>query len=460
MIPIFLFICFILRKDTIRKHKERVEAHIAKLSTRSGMLTAEEKILKKRQDTLKQFQPLLEGIQKKLGKDTIICKDNDGLLVFDPELLFESIDIDGSRDLSYDELNRVLDLKPGQLLEFINHTNMLGGMPRGEKTITEKVFVKHFFQSFEHALHFDPSDDEAGRLYDGILQDLKLGKDDEVDLNRLHECRFSNFLNESQIMMLKKKFIRINNIIDGNPMSSRYFGQNLVSSLKSEVSDRASSLTFSYRKSSLVNLGKSFFNERDGLTEHEKIFVQCVLATMEEAKKLPESSEEIGSIFTEILDHLEYEISGKIDTEKLPETNITAFLNDAQVKQLQKRYEKAMDFIEKSKSPIVKARNSPTRRISIQTMRPAAQHSINISKDLFCQFYAIFLNEIKSFANYESTKSCDIISLSFERMSLTVNVRGEEKFVLNEVTGHVKGASMTAIMVRQPQSTSKCFPVN
>ena len=446
MIPIFIFMIIFLLKGTIRKNKERVEAHIAKLSSgNAATLKAEEKIFKKRQSTLKEFQPLLEEIQKKLNKDTIIFKDKDGWLVFDPELLFESIDIDNSRDLSYDELNRVLDLKPGQLLEFINHTNILGGMPRGEKTITEKIFVKYFFQSFKHALNFDLSDDQAGRLYDGILQDLNLEEEDELDLNRLHDSRLSDFLNESQIMLLKKKFIRINNIVKGN-LNPKYFRQNLVTNLASEVSRRASSITFSNRKSSIIDIGTSFFNEKD-LTEHEKVFVQCALATMEEAKKIPESNEEMNIVFSEILEHLDYDIDGKIEMEKLPETNITAFLNDMEVKQLQDRYERAVNFIESSKTnQNVKASKGIPRRISVHTIRPT---SITISKDLFCQFYAMFLKEIKSLANYDSIKTSDIISLSFEKISLAVNVRGKEKFVVNEVTGHMNGASMTAIMVRK-----------
>ena len=166
----------------------------------------EKKIQEKYQKRLKRLEPLLEAMERKLGDDDILITNEEGLRIFDAERLYTELDVDKSGDLSYEELNNVLDLRPRQLDEFMSYMNQLGGESEGEETVLKETFVHHFIEALDQASNFDPSGEEAERVYAQLVKELNVPESQGIDLSKLQETNLSSFLSESEIIKLRKKF--------------------------------------------------------------------------------------------------------------------------------------------------------------------------------------------------------------------------------------------------------------
>ena len=197
-----VYVIYSYRQNRESKFRDKLRD----LSNRVLGIDEEEKIREQHQKRLERLEPLLEAMEKKLGEDDILVTNKEGVRIFDAELLYTELDVDKSGDLSYEELNNVLDLRPRQLEEFMNYMNQLGGAIQGEETVSKEIFVHHFLETLDQASNFDPSGEEAERLYDQLIRDLNVPESIGIDINRFHETHLSSFLNETQIIKLKNKF--------------------------------------------------------------------------------------------------------------------------------------------------------------------------------------------------------------------------------------------------------------
>ena len=166
----------------------------------------EKKFQEKLQERLKRLEPLLEAMGKNLGDDNILITNEEGVRIFNAERLYTELDVDKSGDLSYEELNNVLDLKPRQLFEFMSRMNILGGADEGDLDVTKETFVHHFLEALDQASNFGPSDEEAERVFNQLIEDLDGTESQGINITRLHETRLKSFLNETQIVKLRTKF--------------------------------------------------------------------------------------------------------------------------------------------------------------------------------------------------------------------------------------------------------------
>ena len=431
----------------------------------------EDKEIEMHQRLLKKLLPRLETIQEKLNQHDLISIDDTGYIAFDQELLFDEINIDKSEGVSYEELNNALDLKPGQLLEFISFINDMAGVSRGEERVTKPHFVHFFLESFEHAINFDPSDEQAGHTFDRIVQDLGSPDANTVDIEDFHQSHLSDFLNESQINMLKGKFQNVLDITStaNNIRSKRSSVSFLNNSVTNAVSRRLSdAMTFPFdkrqasaensirpsvgrsydhRRSTVLALEEEFLDTREGMTKSERIFCQCMFEILLDSELFDPKVQDLHQITNEIIDNLDFLNSGDVDTESLPE-KLSEFLDEDQIEILRRKYEKLIISTNKNETEVENKRLSQTtfRRISsIFTREPSRE----LTKDIFCQFYATFLMEIKKIERLRKTSKRDAITLAFENLSLSVMVKDEPKYILDSVTGIVEGKAMTAILVRE-----------
>ena len=70
-------------------------------------------------------------------------------------------------------------------------------------------------------------------------------------------------------------------------------------------------------------------------------------------------------------------------------------------------------------------------------------HQQYFTKETFVQLYPILLHNLVEKVEEEK---CHMFDIQFEKLSLTVNVKGQEKAVVNSVTGRIQSGTMTALM--------------
>jgi hypothetical protein len=122
-------------------------------------------------------------------------------LIFDARRIYDALDTDGDRELSYDELNVVLGLDEIELEHFFERMHELGGTDPSKTTVSRQCFVRHFLQVLEENSQLHVTPEEAAATYDGIL---KANGKDFVDEKMLYASSISRFLSDQQIYMLIK----------------------------------------------------------------------------------------------------------------------------------------------------------------------------------------------------------------------------------------------------------------
>ena len=169
---------------------------------------------RKRQQKLKDLKPKLQVIEKRMKSlgnadaTALSTERADGSIKFNAQKLFEMLDEDGNGELSYEELNLVMQLKPMALREFTHRMNQAAREPEGTKTISRAVFAKHFLNVLEVSQQFEPSPAEAAQLFDEIA---KVGKtsDGDIPYRVFFMSPMAEFLNDAQINDLLKRFQKI-----------------------------------------------------------------------------------------------------------------------------------------------------------------------------------------------------------------------------------------------------------
>jgi len=180
---------------------------------------------RKQQDKLQQLKPKLKYIEKKLLKaagskrqSLALNTDDHGRIQFNARKLFDAMDENGDGELSFKELNRIMKLKPAAMKQFMHKMNQAGHAPAGTDSVSRAIFIRHFLTALEASSHFEPTQDEAAALFDEIAEGCKATTTSRKkgDIQIPHEAFFSsplaNFLNESEINELLKRFQQIQDL--------------------------------------------------------------------------------------------------------------------------------------------------------------------------------------------------------------------------------------------------------
>ncbi|VEU38252.1 unnamed protein product [Pseudo-nitzschia multistriata] len=132
---------------------------------------------------------------------------------FDAIRLFDVLDIDGSGDLSFDELNAILGLSEVELKEFIRRMNEMAADSSSDKnTVTRPVFAKYFLQVLTDTNHIAISYEEAEAIFDSFVDGNK--STNEINMNKFYSSSMSEFLSDSQILQLIKAFKALKTDVD------------------------------------------------------------------------------------------------------------------------------------------------------------------------------------------------------------------------------------------------------
>lgn len=182
----------------------------------------------KRQQRLQLLGPKLQIIENRLKNKTgsspmgadsggrtydprasskaLSTRNETGKIRYDARRLFDMMDTNGDGELCYDELNYALELNPVQLREFTRRMNHVARKPAETDTISRPVFVKSFLFVLEQISHFEPTFLEADQLFDEILEQQGTTDLDEITHESLFASPIAEFLNETQINELIKRF--------------------------------------------------------------------------------------------------------------------------------------------------------------------------------------------------------------------------------------------------------------
>jgi hypothetical protein len=158
------------------------------------------------QSQLERLKPKLDIISKRLSKLESLYPGNsliqlDDKLMFDARRIYDALDTDGDRELSYDELNVVLGLDEIEVEHFFERMQELSGTDPSKTTVSRQCFVRYFLQVLEENSHFNVTPEEAAALYDEILKEN--GKDYLED-KMFYASSISRFLSDQQIYLLIK----------------------------------------------------------------------------------------------------------------------------------------------------------------------------------------------------------------------------------------------------------------
>jgi Ca2+-binding EF-hand superfamily protein len=175
----------------------------------------------KRQEQLKRIKPQLDLIAGRLrvvaNQDKLDCtgsndtnhstssKKNepvrvhpDGPITFDAKRLFDELDADGDGNLSYTELNAILELNGLQLTEFVRRMNDLGCVSANCGVVSRRVFLRHFVNVLAETSNFGPTKEEAQQLFDEIAKQ-GTNKHGDIEPAKFYTSSLSSFLSHTQI---------------------------------------------------------------------------------------------------------------------------------------------------------------------------------------------------------------------------------------------------------------------
>ena len=119
-----------------------------------------------------------------------------------PAKIFEDLDKNNDGELSYEEINAMLQLDDDQLRTFVASMNELGGLPPSTKTVTCGIFEKFFLDVLEKAAFVKATPQDAETLWLEMAEAQKCNKEEKLPYNCFYESSLSNFLSDSQILYL------------------------------------------------------------------------------------------------------------------------------------------------------------------------------------------------------------------------------------------------------------------
>jgi Ca2+-binding EF-hand superfamily protein len=125
-------------------------------------------------------------------------------ITFDAERFFDTLDVNGDGVLSYEELNRILRLRPSELHDFIRRMNILDD-ERDEHHVTKDTFVLYFLDVLDETSNFRLTEGEAGARWDEIADLFGTNSNEEIKLDNIYGSSISAFLSDVQINDLIQK---------------------------------------------------------------------------------------------------------------------------------------------------------------------------------------------------------------------------------------------------------------
>mmetsp|Transcript_15252 Transcript_15252/g.18569 ORF Transcript_15252/g.18569 Transcript_15252/m.18569 type:complete len:1068 (+) Transcript_15252:124-3327(+) len=201
-------------------HKLKHESEENRKSQKNKVLSSDQQkeVRAKEQKRLGRMTPILRLVEERIKSkwteasdvkihelDNIFEEDDDTKLKFNSDLLYRFLDADFSGDLSFTEINEVLELNKSQIQNFITTMNEAGGNFKKKKSVDKNTFIDHFLNTLEYSTNFGVSSDEAGTLYDELLAES--GRYAGLSQSHFHESRkLGDFLDSNHIVMLLEGF--------------------------------------------------------------------------------------------------------------------------------------------------------------------------------------------------------------------------------------------------------------
>jgi len=138
-----------LALSCLKKHRQETFAKYNDLLSRqTDSLKVLAKRRKKRREQLHRLKPKLDLILKRLSKQelehhaSILTRSsapsievNEDTMFFDARRLYDTLDTDRNGELSYEELNMVLELDDNQIAAFMTRMQELGGLDASADTV-------------------------------------------------------------------------------------------------------------------------------------------------------------------------------------------------------------------------------------------------------------------------------------------------------------------------------------
>ncbi len=203
----------------VRKYRSDLVSRFVDLSSRSIDTARSLYRRNQRVKELERLKPKLFAIQKRLEQvknvetstmpissslrntSTPLSIQDSGRIHYNAGALFDTLDKDHNKKLDFEELQRVMELKPEQLEAFVKRMNELAGNEMSSTSISRPVFVKYFLRVLEETSHFGPTTLEVEELF----QELSQGED-WVAYSDFFHSRLAVFLSDPQINELIAKF--------------------------------------------------------------------------------------------------------------------------------------------------------------------------------------------------------------------------------------------------------------
>jgi len=125
------------------------------------------------QKDLEAIRPQLELLARRLRSRTVLSigGPHGSSLEFDARELFDHIDTDGDGEVTYKELNRLLQLPHVELRDFARRMNQRALKPHDQKFVSRSVFCRHFVAVLLKQRNLRPTADEAAALWDEMAEE-------------------------------------------------------------------------------------------------------------------------------------------------------------------------------------------------------------------------------------------------------------------------------------------------
>jgi Fe-S cluster assembly ATPase SufC len=237
MVIFCVFVVLYLASIVFQRYIERIQIRWTDLTGRALQYKDFQRRAREQKDKLNRIRPKLQIIQQRVvhmqsitsnsseanacgsstgnGKRTLresilgskkshhehpveVCTD--GEVFFNVWEFFDALDHDGNGILSYDELNRVLQLEPAELHDFVRRMNTLDAdEPTDSNHVTKSTFVHHFLDVLEETSNFRLTPQEAGSRWDEMATEFGTNTREEIALEHLYESSVASFLSDVQI---------------------------------------------------------------------------------------------------------------------------------------------------------------------------------------------------------------------------------------------------------------------
>jgi ABC-type multidrug transport system fused ATPase/permease subunit len=235
-------------------------------------------------------------------RKTILFINKDGDIIFHASKFFDILDKNNDGMLSYEEINAILCLEESQLQAFIASMRGLEQQQQQQHDNPDKVsrstFQKYFLDALANASQLQPTEEEAGEIFDVIAEEVGATPSGEIESQQLFYSYLSTFLNDEQIYGIITGFKRrgaeterhsidntvastrrflaasMTNVAHSSSAISREAFVKLYPSFLSEVTDPH----FVSARATLTSIRGGLGNEKDGVGGLDVAFEDLTLA--------------------------------------------------------------------------------------------------------------------------------------------------------------------------------------